>query len=293
MSLYLEGVLILVGINILLALGYWITVNTGQFAFGHAGFVAIGAYLASILTLRYEWPLIPAMLAGGLAAGVVGALVGLPALRLSMLYLAMATLGFAELVQILFQNWPYVGGPSGMQGMRGTGLWLVATLVVLVVAYLWLVSRSRVGLAYAAVREDEAAARAAGLNVTLIKVMAFAQGALIAGVAGALLAHHLLYIAPAMFGVHQSLIIVLYVVLGGLQTFWGPLVGAAVLTVLPEAFDFLKDWYLVVYGALFVVLMIVRPQGLIGRSRRGWARREPTVTRTEGTPAPGSGAAGG
>jgi branched-chain amino acid transport system permease protein len=269
-SLYVEGILIVVGVNILLALGYWITVNTGQFSFGHAAFMAIGAYVASILTVKFGWPLVPAMLGGGLAAGVAGALIGFPALRLSMLYLAMATLGFAELTQIVFLNWDYVGRASGMTGMRGASLPLVAATVVVVVVYLWLVSRSRVGLAYAAVREDEAAARASGLNVTHIKVMAFGQGAFVTGLAGALYAHQILHIDPSNFNAQQSLLIVLYVMFGGLATFWGPLLGAGVLTLLPEWFDFLRDWYLIVYGLLFVVLMIVRPQGLIGRSAPGW-----------------------
>ena len=271
MSLYTEGILIVVGINILLALGYWITVNTGQFSFGHAAFMAIGAYVASILTMNLGVPLIPALLAGGLAAGLIGALVGFPALRLSMLYLAMATLGFAQLTQIVFLNWDYVGRASGMTGMRGASLPLVVASVVLVVVYLWLVSRSRVGLAHAAVREDEAAARAAGLNVTQIKVVAFGQGAFVTGLAGGLYAHQILHIEPANFGVQQSLVIVLYVMFGGLSTFWGPLVGAGVLTVLPEWFDFLRDWYLILYGALFVLLMIARPQGLIGGG--AWWRR--------------------
>ena len=270
MSLYVEGILIVVGVNILLALGYWITVNTGQFSFGHAAFMAIGAYVGSILTVKMGWPLVPAMLVAGVAAGLTGALIGFPALRLSMLYLAMATLGFAELTQIVFLNWGYVGGASGMTGMRGASLPLVLGTVLVVVVYLWLVSRSRVGLAYAAVREDEAAARASGLNVTHIKVMAFGQGAFVTGLAGALYAHQILHIDPSNFGVQQSLIIVLYVMFGGLATFWGPLLGAGILTLLPEWFDFLRDWYLIVYGALFVVLMIVRPQGLIGRSAPGW-----------------------
>ena len=270
MSLYVEGILIVVGVNVLLALGYWITVNTGQFSFGHAAFMAIGAYVASILTVKMGWPLVPAMLVAGLVAGVTGALIGFPALRLSMLYLAMATLGFAELTQIVFLNWDYVGRASGMTGMRGANLPLVAATVLVVVVYLWLVSRSRVGLAYAAVREDEAAARASGLNVTHIKVIAFGQGAFVTGLAGALYAHQILHIDPSNFGVQQSLLIVLYVMFGGLATFWGPLLGAGVLTLLPEWFDFLRDWYLIVYGLLFVLLMIVRPQGLIGRSAPGW-----------------------
>lgn len=278
MSIYVEGVVIGVGINVLLGLGYWITANTGQFSFGHAGFMALGAYTSAILTLRMGWPLVAAMLVGGLIAAVVGALVGWPALRLSVLYLAMITLAFAELVQIVFSNWSYVGGASGYAGMSGTTLPLVAVSVLVVVVYLWLVSRSRVGLAYSALREDEMAARAAGLNVTGIEVVAFAQSAFVTGVAGALSAHFLLYIEPGLFGAHQSLLIILYTVFGGLQTFWGPILGAAVLSLLPEVFDSLENWYLTLYGALFVVLMIVRPQGLVGTRRSGRARRAPRAT---------------
>lgn len=277
MSLYVEGILIVVGINILLALGYWITVNTGQFSFGHAAFMAIGAYVASILTVKIGIPLIPALLAGGLAAGIIGALIGFPALRLSMLYLAMATLGFAQLTQIIFLNWDLVGRASGMTGMRGASLPLVLGTVLIVIVYLWLVSRSRIGLAFAAVREDEAAARAAGLNVTQLKVIAFGQGAFVTGLAGGLYAHQILHIEPGNFGVQQSLVIVLYVMFGGLSTFWGPLIGAGLLTVLPEWFDFLRDWYLIVYGALFVLLMILRPQGLI--SAGSWWRRRTSLAR--------------
>ncbi|GAC1328391.1 MAG: branched-chain amino acid ABC transporter permease [Chloroflexota bacterium] len=276
MSLYVEGILIVVGINILLALGYWITVNTGQFSFGHAAFMAIGAYVASIMTVKFGLALVPALVAGGLAAGTIGALVGFPALRLSMLYLAMATLGFAQLTQIFFLNWDFVGRASGMTGMRGATLPLVVGTVLIVIGYLWLVSRPRVGLACAAVREDEAAARASGLNVTQLKVIAFGQGAFVTGLAGGLYAHQILHIEPANFGVQQSLVIVLYVMFGGLSTFWGPLIGAGLLTVLPEWFDFLRDWYLIVYGALFVLLMIVRPQGLISGGT-WWRRRSASL----------------
>lgn len=282
MSLYLEGILTGAAINVLLALGYWITVNTGQFSFGHAAFMAIGAYVSAILTMNFGVPLIPAVLIGGAVAGLIGALVGFPALRLSMLYLAMATLGFAELTQIFFASWEYVGKSSGMTGMRGTSLPLVVGTLVIVVAYLWLVSRSRVGLAYAAVREDEAAARAAGLNVTQTKVIAFGQGAFVTGLGGALYAHQILHIEPANFGIQQSLLIVLWVMFGGLSTFWGPILGAGVLTLLPVWLDFLKDWYLIVYGGLFVVLMIVRPQGLIGKGRPFWMARFGRADKTGG-----------
>lgn len=265
LSAYSEGVVIQVGVAILLGLGYWIAVNTGRFSFGHAGFMAIGAYGSSILTVKMNWPLELAMVVGGIAAAVAGALIGWTALRLSLLYLAIITLVFAELVKILLSNWSYVGGASGLPGPSGTSLSLVATTVVLVVAYLWLVSRSRVGLAYAALREDEDAAEALGLNTTRIEVAAFTQSAFVTGLAGALSAHFFLFISPDDFGAEQSLVIILYAVFGGIQTFLGPIAGAVALELYVVVFDFLTEWFLFVYGGLFVVLMIVRPQGIIGR----------------------------
>lgn len=284
LSDYHQGILIQVGIGVLLALGYWIAANTGRFSFGHAGFMAIGAYAASILTLKAGWPLWLAMLAGALPAAAAGALIGLAALRLSLLYLAIVTLAFASLVQVLLGNWAYVGGESGFAGMTGTSLPLVAGCVVVLTGYLWLVSRSRVGLAYAALREDEDAARASGLNTTAIEVWAFTQSAFVTGVAGALSAHYLLFISPAGFGAQQSLLIILYVVLGGLLVFWGPVLGATLLVLFPIYLTFLDDWYMFVYGGLFVVLMIVRPQGIAdGRGR--WWRRLP-LRRRPGDPQP-------
>jgi branched-chain amino acid transport system permease protein len=282
---YSSGILIQVGIAILLALGYWITANTGRFSFGHAGFMAIGAYGASILTQKLGWPLPPAMLAGGLAAALAGALIGWASLRLSVLYLAIVTLAFAQLVQVCLSNWSYVGGDSGIAGMTGTSLPLVATCVVVLLCYLWLVSRSRVGLALAALREDEQAARAAGLNTTKIATSAFSQSAFVTGVGGALSAHYLLFISPGVFGAQQSLMIILYVVLGGLAVFWGPVLGATLLSLFPVYMTFLEGSYMFVYGGLFVVLMIVRPQGIIGPSRRRWWRRRSPASE----PAPVSG----
>lgn len=278
LSEYNQGIVIQVGIGALLALGYWIAANTGRFSFGHAGFMAIGAYASSILTVKMGWPLLLAMLAGGLPAAAVGALIGLAALRLSLLYLAIVTLAFASLVQVLLGNWNYVGGESGLAGMTGTTLPLVAGTLVVLTVYLWLVSRSRVGLAYAALREDEDAARASGLNTTGIEVWAFTQSAFVTGVAGALSAHYLLFISPADYGAQQSLLIILYVVLGGLLVFWGPILGAALLVLFPIYLTFLADWYTFVYGGLFIVLMIVRPQGIAdgrGQLWRRFVRRRP------------------
>jgi branched-chain amino acid transport system permease protein len=253
-----------VGINILLALGLWTTVSTGQWSFGHAAFMGIGAYLASLLTVTYQVPLIPAAMLGAATAGLVGVLVGFPALRLSHLYLAMATLGFAEITRIILMNQEALGGAWGFSGMRGTTPLLVWLAVVASISYLWLLGRSRLGLAFEAVRQDETAARAMGLNVTWIKVMAFGQGALITGFAGALYGHFTFYIEPNMFGIERSVIILLFVVFGGVHTLWGPALGAIILTLFPEVFRPLQDWYLFLYGGVLVVMMIWRPQGLWG-----------------------------
>ena len=265
MDAYTEAVVIKLGIAILLALGYWITAATGKFSFGHAAFMAIGAYTASILTLNFGWSLPTSMVAAGLTAAIAGAFIGWIALRLTILYLAIITFAFAEIVKILLDSWDYAGGASGLFGMRGTTPQLLAICIGLVVVYLFFLTRSRKGLSYEAIREDEQAARACGLGVTRISVEAFAVSAAITGVAGALSAHETLIITPSQFGAPQSLLIILFVVLGGVQYFWGAIVGAVVLTMLPIWFDFLEDYYQITYGLLFVVLMILRPQGIIGR----------------------------
>jgi branched-chain amino acid transport system permease protein len=261
-----EAVLIEVGIAVLLALGYWIAAVTGRYSFGHVGFMAIGAYAASILTVNFAWPLPLAMLVSAASAAVAGALIGWVALRLSMLYLAIVTFIFGQLVQLLFSLWEYVGGASGFVGPNGTTVPLVLACILLVVAYLVLLTRSRMGLAYAAIREDEQAALASGLSITRIAVGAFATSAAVTGVAGALSAHFVFVISPAQYGPAQALLVILYVVFGGVQYFWGAIVGAVVLSLLPIYVDFLADWYQIVYGLLFILMMILRPQGLIGRS---------------------------
>jgi len=269
MSAFQEAVVMQVGIAVLLALGYWVAAATGRFAFGHAGFMSIGAYGASIMTVKHGWNLWAAVLVAAAVAAVAGALVGLVALRLNLLYLAIITFVFAQLIAVLLNQWDYVGGARGFVGMSGTTVPIVLTFVLVVIAYLTLQTRSRLGLACAAIREDEVAARASGLATTRIAVQMFAVSAAITGAAGALSAHFLLFIKPDSFNASQSMIIVLYVVFGGIQYFWGAAAGAMALSLLPIYLGFLETWYQIVYGALFVVLMIVRPQGVIGRGDGG------------------------
>ncbi|MFI5011645.1 MAG: branched-chain amino acid ABC transporter permease [Hyphomicrobiales bacterium] len=264
-GVYYDSVLTGAGINILLALGLYFTVATGQFSVGHGAFMAIGAYVASILTVNFELPLLLAVTLGGVAAFTIGAIVGLPVLRFSRLYLAMATLGFGEIVRSLLSTVDYVGGVGGMRGMTGTNIELVFSWVLLAILFFWLHARSRWGAACEAVRQDEDAAASMGIDVRLVKVMAFGIGAGITGIGGGLYAHHFFFIDPPTFGFNMSIAIVLFVIFGGIGTFWGPIVGAVILTVLPELFRFLRDYYLFLYGSMFVVLMIWRAQGLIDR----------------------------
>ena len=264
-SVFADSVIIGAGINVLLALGLYFTLATGQFSVGHGGFMAIGAYTASILTVNFGWGLVAAVLCGAFAAFVVGVLIGLPVLRFSHLYLAMATFGFGEIVRAAFSVNDYVGGVGGMRGMQGTTAPLVLTFVALAIAFSWLHARSRWGLACDAIRQDEDAAAAMGIDVRLNKVLAFGVGAAITGIGGGLYAHHFFFIEPPTFGLQMSVAIILFVIFGGIETFWGAVLGAIVLSLLPDLFRFLKDWYLFMYGLLFVVLMIFRPQGVIDR----------------------------
>src|SRR5258706_7553446 len=265
-SVFADSVLIGIGINMLLALGLYFTLATGQFSVGHGGFMAIGAYAASILTVNFGWPLVPAVLCAGVAAFAIGVLIGLPVLRFSHLYLAMATFGFGEIVRAAFSVVDYVGGVGGMRGMMGTTAPIVLGLVLAAVAFSWLHSRSRWGLACDAIRQDEDAGAAMGIDVRLNKVLAFGVGAAITGVGGGVYAHHFYFIEPTTFGLHMSVAIILFVIFGGIETFWGAMLGAAVLSLLPDLFRFLKDWYLFMYGLLFVLLMIFRPQGMLDRA---------------------------
>lgn len=267
MSAFHQAVVIQVAVAVLLALGYWLAASTGRFAFGHAGFMAIGAYAGSILTVKHSWNLWLAVIVAGAVAAVAGAVIGSVALRLSLLYLAIITFVFAQLVATLISQWDYVGGATGFTGMSGTTVTLALAAVGVVVVYLVLHARSRLGLACAAIREDEVAARASGLATTRITVQIFAVSAAITGGAGAIAAHFLLYVTPKDFDAAQSMVIILYVVFGGIQYFWGAAAGAIVLSLLPIYVNFLDRWYQIVYGSLFVLLMILRPQGVIGRAR--------------------------
>jgi branched-chain amino acid transport system permease protein len=295
-------------VNVLLGVSIYVTLSTGQLSLGNAGFMSIGAYTSAILTTRHGFPIPAGILLGALLAGASGVLVGIPALRLRGVYLAIATLGFGEVVRVVFINWEALtGGAVGIPAIPQMGRVLLAQLseagfspeavglrnnqfislavflillsaTLLSILFFLRLSSSRVGRAYTAIRMDETAAEAAGIPTTYYKVLAFSQGALLSGFAGALFAHATSYISPADFTYHRAVEILVFAVFGGSEHLLGPVFGAMFLSLAPELLRFLSDYRYIVYGVLLVLMMIFRPQGVIDPSLVGrWTGRRPAA----------------
>ena len=263
MSVYMQGVVALMGVNILMALSVYAILSTDQVSLGNAGFMAIGAYTSAYLTVKTGLAIFPAIVIGALVAGVMGLLVGIPVLRLSGLYIVMATFAFGEVVRTFFLNFEPTGGAYGFRGPIGTTLPLIYGWVLACILFFWLLSHSRLGRSLAAVRDDPEVASSIGLNVKLLKLGAFWLGAFIAGAAGGLYAHYMFYIESNSFHILVSTMAILYVILGGMYTFWGAVVGAIIFSILPEMLRFMQDWRLSLYGAVLVLMLIFRPSGII------------------------------
>jgi len=258
--------LIFAGLNIILAASLnLINGYTGQFSLGHAGFMAIGAYVGVILTTNFHLPFIAALVAGAAAAGLLGALIGLPTLRLRGDYLAIATLGLGEIVRIVIINVPYVGGAAGFKGIPHlTNFTWVFFLMLMTLFIIKNFVNSRHGRACLAIRENEIAAEAMGINTTRYKVLAFTIGAAFAGLAGALFGHNMYILSPASFTFMQSFNILIMVVMGGLGSMTGSIAGALVVTFLSAALASFPNARMIVYALALILMMFYRPQGLFG-----------------------------
>jgi branched-chain amino acid transport system permease protein len=266
---YYLRIMMFIGINIILALGLnLITGVTGQLSMGHAGFMSLGAYTAAILSVRLDAPFALAILGGALAAALFGFLIGIPTLRLEGDYLAMVTIGFAEIVRVFFLNFEPGGKAVGLSGIpQETTFTLVWGIVILVILLNTQLLRSRVGRSLYAIRENEIAAEACGVNTTRMKVLAFTVGSFLGGLGGGLYAHYMYYINPQDFGFMKSIEILNMVVLGGMGSIPGTIIGAIVLTIAPEVLRIVAEYRLLFYGGLLVILMIFRPNGLLGNVR--------------------------
>jgi branched-chain amino acid transport system permease protein len=289
---YFTQIACLIGINIILAVSLnLINGHTGQFSIGHAGFMAIGAYTSAAWTVYLHDKFLPhlsflppvyaanvffltALLAGGLFASIAGLLVGIPTLRLRGDYLAIATLGFGEIIRVVVLNLDFVGGARGFGGIPEYSdffwIYLFALLTVTVIANF---IRSTKGKAFLAIREDEIAAESIGVDTSRYKVIAFTVGAFFAGIGGGLFAHLITYLHTNSFTFLRSIEIIVMVVLGGLGSITGSILAATVLTILPEALRVANEWRMIAYSLLLILMMILRPQGILGGREWGWLKR--------------------
>jgi branched-chain amino acid transport system permease protein len=253
------------GINALLTLSMYITLRAGMLTLANVGFMAVGAYVSVLLHVNGHLPLPVAVLAGALAAGLLAIPIGIPVLRLSGIFLAIATIGFGQVVVGAILNIPITGEGRGLTVPDASSSLLPAYLSLLVIAYvLWRLARTRLGMAWDAVREDALAAEAQGIDVARYRMLAFILGAVLAGYAGALEAHINFFIDTSLYSFQRVVGVLVFATLGGIGRVAGPVVGSTVLTALPEVIRFAQSYRDALYGVILIALVIFRPQGLLG-----------------------------
>ena len=261
---YTETVLTNIGINIIITLSVYCPLAVGQLSIAQVGFMAIGAHLATVLTLYLHAPFGLALLAAGILPWGLGLLFGRMIARLQGLTLAFATFAFMEVVQVFFLNFTPTGDARGIKGIQPlTELWHVWALVATLMLFFYRLRRSRMGRAMAMVKHDETVAQALGVDVQRLKMLAFALGALVAGVGGGLYAHFAMYIQYSDFGADRAMAILTYAVFGGIDIWFGGVLGAAVLSYLPVLLQVFDHWRLEVHGAIILIVMGLRPQGVL------------------------------
>lgn len=265
MSGYLAGIAAILALNIILAYSVFLSASVGIINLGTAGFAAIGGYMAAYLSTQYGLPIPLAILAGASAAAVTGFIVAFPILRTRGIYIVLATFAFGEMATSIILNLDVVGGASGYPVVAYAPLSALLGAAVAVWAIVSYLFSSRVGLAMRAVHDDDAVATLFGVDVRMTKVAALTLGAFIAGVAGALYGFHYSYLEVQHFSDAYSIYVLLFVLLGGVQTSWGPLVGAIVFSILPEALRGSDEWRYVIFGVAIVFIMVLRPEGFVTR----------------------------
>ena len=270
---YFQGIIILACINIILATSLNITTGfLGQIALGHAGFLAIGAYSSALISMSLSSSGMPnilrfliAILAGGILSAICGFFVGIPALRLRGDYLAIITLGFGEIIRVVILNLKITGGGKSLMGIDNlSNIYVVFWITVCVVAILFTFIRSTYGRAIMAIREDDIASEASGINNTYYKVLAFTVASFFAGIAGGIYAHYLTVLNASNYGFMKSTEYVVMVVLGGMGSLTGSILSAIILTILPEALRAFSEYRMLLYSIVLIIVMIFKPSGLLG-----------------------------
>ncbi len=298
---YQESLLIFFGINLIAAFSFYLPFKTGQVSLGQAGFMGVGAYAAGIITtkLGLNFPL--GLFTSAIVAGIVGLMVGFPALRIKGIYLLLLTLGFGQIVQVVALTWDYTGAHNGFQSIpkQKDVIYYIYGVLVFIIMFFWRLERSSLGRAMVAIHTDEDAAEVMGIDIVRIKLFAFSVGAAFAGMAGCLFAHMTTYVDSLTFGILLAVNILMFVVVGGGSTFIGPIVGTTVLYFLPETLRTLREWMELVpiewtesselltqgydwlyefldfenekrwiaYALILILMMIWRPQGLVSRDQ--------------------------
>jgi branched-chain amino acid transport system permease protein len=271
---FFEPVLIFTLLNVTMALGLYVTAMSGQLSMATAAIAGVGGYLSGVLTVKFNVPFIPAVAAAAVAGALTGFVLAVLTCKMRDFILKLTTLAFGEALSVLAFNWDYIGGANSFTGLQletGLGTCAVVALIALYVA--WRFDGSRLGFAARAVRDDPLAAAAMGISVSALRIITFALGGAVVGMAGAVQAHYVLVINPSDLGFFVSLNYIIFLLFGGLQTMWGPVLGAVLLTVLPEALRFAKEYRLILYGAIIVAVVLWRPDGLVRRVPTGVTKR--------------------
>lgn len=276
-----------------LGLSIYVTLRTGLLSLANAGFMSIGAYVGALMTLHWQTPLLVSVIGGALAAGFIGLLLGLPVLRLRDVYLAIATIGFGEVVRVFMLNVDNLagvtitGGSLGLNNIpRKTETWHLVLFLGLLIYFFLRIDRSRIGRAFDAIRQDDSVAATMGIPVVRYRNLAFVLGAIIAGAAGVFSAHLTYFVSPNEFGFNEAVRILTFAILGGFTHWVGPIVGAFILTFLPEFLRFLGEYRPIVNGVILILAIVYLPRGLV--DPRFWRRvfRRDRQNQATATPAP-------
>ncbi|MBN8959185.1 MAG: branched-chain amino acid ABC transporter permease, partial [Rhizobiales bacterium] len=277
-----EPVIVIAAINVILICGLYITALSGALSMATAAFAGVGGYVAAVLTTNLDWPFIPALVVTTVVGAIVGCIVALVTLKMKDFVLKIATLAVGEALSIAAFNIKYVGGANGFSGipLYTTMTWVlgVAALSIFVA---WRVDKSRIGLGARAIRDDMVAAASTGISLRTVRLVTFGIGSALIALGGGLLAHYVLIISPSQLGFLYSLNYIVFLLAGGIQTLWGPVLTAILLSGIPELLRFANEYRLIAYGVIIVAVVMWRPEGLITRSRRsakGEAAAKPNQT---------------
>lgn len=261
---YWEGILIIMGIHAILALGFYITFSTGQMSMCHGAFMGIGAYTSGLLSMNTSLPFTAVLFMGGILAGIIGALISYPCLRLKHFYLAVATYAFGEMLVIIGTIWESIGGATGISGVPyKTNLFNVYLFLLILIYFFQTLKGSSFWRACKAIKDDDLLAEVSGINLAKYRGAVFALGAFICGIGGGFEIHYVTAAQPYTYGIWRSVDIFLCTLIGGVQLYIGSIFGSFLLTLLPEILREIAKERMIIYGVMLILILIFRPQGLI------------------------------